>query len=76
MKLEKFKEKDNKRKFIIVFTMCCIFLLVGVFLGTSFATFTEEKNFNVINGTVQDPGDIYFAYYVDGQIKTKHWLYF
>ena len=71
MKLEKFKEKDTKKKVIIVFTMCCIFLLVGVFLGTSFASFTENKDFNVINGTYQDPGDIYFAYYVDGQITRE-----
>ena len=35
---------------------------------SSFAVFSEEKNFNVINGEVQDPGDIYFAYYVDGVI--------
>ena len=68
MKLEKFKEKDNKRKFIILFTVCCVFLLAGVFLYTSFAVFTEEKQFNVINGTYQDPGDLYFAVYIDGQI--------
>ena len=67
MKLEKFKEKNNKR-FIAIFTVCCILLLAGVFLYTSFASFTEEKQFNVINGTYQDPGDIYFAYYVDGEI--------
>ena len=71
MKLEKFKEKDNKRKFIIVFTICCVFLLAGVFLYTSFAVFTEDKDFNVINGAYQDPGDIYFAYYVDGQITRE-----
>ena len=68
MKLEKFKEKDNKRKFIIIFTVCCVFLLAGVFLYTSFAVFTEDKQFNVINGTYQDPGDLYFAVYIDGQI--------
>ena len=68
MKLERFKEKDNKRKFIIIFTVCCVFLLAGVFLYTSFAVFTEDKQFNVINGTYQDPGDLYFAVYVDGEI--------
>ena len=68
MKLEKFKEQDNKRKFIIIFTICCVFLLAGVFLYTSFAVFTEDKQFNVINGTYQDPGDLYFAVYIDGQI--------
>ena len=68
MKLEKFREKDNKRKFIIIFTVCCVFLLAGVFLYTSFAIFTEDKQFNVINGAYQDPGDLYFAVYVDGEI--------
>ena len=68
MKLEKFKVKNTKKKFIIIFTVCCILLLGGVFLYASFAVFTEEKQFNVINGTYQDPGDIYFAYYVDGVI--------
>ena len=40
-------------------------------LDYSFAIFTEDKEFNVINGTYQDPGDIYFAYYVDGQITRE-----
>ena len=71
MKLEKFKEKDNKKTFIVVFTVCCILLLAGVLLYNSFAVFTEEKQFNVVNGTYQDPGDIYFAYYVDGVITRE-----
>ena len=33
--------------------------------------FSEEKNFNVINGTVSDPGDIYFVYYVDNKISLE-----
>ena len=69
MKLEKFKEQDNKRKFIIIFTVCCILLLAGVFLYTSFAVLTEDKQFNVINGTYQDPGDLYYAIYIDDQIS-------
>ena len=68
MKLERFKEKNPKKKFIIIFTVCCVLLLAGVFLYTSFAIFTEDKQFNVINGTYQDPGDLYFAVYIDGQI--------
>ncbi len=71
MKLEKFKEKKPKKRFIIIFTTCCILLLAGVFLYTSFAVFTEDKHFNIINGTAQDPGDIYFAYYIDGQITRE-----
>ena len=69
MKLEKFKEKNNKRKFTVIFTVCCILLLAGVFLYTSFASFTEEKQFNVINGKYQDPGDLYYAIYVDDKIS-------
>ena len=45
MKLEKFKEKNSKKKVIIIFTVCCILLLAGVFLYTSFAVFTEDKQF-------------------------------
>ena len=68
MRLKKFKERNSKKKVIMIFTVCCVLLLAGVFLYTSYAVFTEEKEFNVINGTYQDPGDIYFAVYVDGEI--------
>ncbi len=68
MKLEKFKEKNKKKTGIIIFTISCILLIAGVFLYTSFALFEEKKNFNVINGHVEDPGDLYFAYYVDDVI--------
>ena len=67
-KLQKFKENNSKRKVIVTAIIISILLLSGVYLYSSFAVFTEEKNFNVINGTVSDPGDIYFAYYVDGVI--------
>ena len=67
-KLQKFKENNSKRKVIVTAIIISILLLSGVYLYSSFAVFTEEKNFDVINGTVSDPGDIYFAYYVDGVI--------
>ena len=68
LKLKKFKEKNNKRKIIITTIILSVLLLSGLYLYNTFAVFTEEKHFNVINGTVGDPGDIYFAYYVDGEI--------
>ena len=75
MKLEKFKEKNKKKIFIIVFTVCCILLLAGVFLYRSFAFFTEDKALNIIKGKYEDPGDLYFAIYVDDnmvqEIPTK-----
>ena len=45
MELERFKEKNKKRTFIILFTVGCVFLLAGVFFYTSFAVFTEGKQF-------------------------------
>ena len=68
MKLERFKERDNKRIGIIVFTIVCILLVSGVILYRTFAIFEVKTNQNVIKGTVQDPGNIYFAFYVnDGE---------
>ena len=69
MRLEKFKEKDNKRIGIVVFTIVCILLVSGVILYRTFAIFEVNNNFNVINGEVEDPGDIYFAFYKDEQIQ-------
>ena len=68
LKLQKFKETNSKRKIIITTIILSALLLSGIYLYNSFAVFTEEKHFNVINGEIQDPGDIYFAYYVDGEI--------
>ena len=65
-------KRKKKKIFIITFTTSCILILAGILLYTSFANFTENKDFNVINGTYQDPGDIYFAYYVDGTISSPY----
>ena len=69
MKLEKFKERDNKKVGILIFTVSCILLITGVYLYSSFAIYEQDQNFNVINGTVEDPGDLYFAFYVDDVIS-------
>ena len=68
MKLQKFKVRNNKKFAFIFISVIFLFLLGGIYLYNSFAIFTEEKHFNVINGEIGDPGDIYFAYYVDGSI--------
>uniref|UniRef100_UPI003FF069C0 hypothetical protein n=1 Tax=Candidatus Ventrenecus sp. TaxID=3085654 RepID=UPI003FF069C0 len=69
MKLEKYKESHRKRK--IIYSLVGLILLgLGIFLFyQSYAFYEERKNFDVINGTVEDPGDIYFAYYIDGVIS-------
>ncbi len=69
MKLKKFKERDNKRIGIIVFTVVCILLVSVAVLYRTFAIFEVKTNQNVINGEVQSMGDIEFAFYkeVDGK---------
>ena len=69
MKLEKFKQRDPKKIGITIFTVACILLIAGVFFYTSFASFEVKEDFNIINGTVGDPGDLYFVFYVDGVIS-------
>ena len=68
MKLEKFKERDNKKIGIIVFTIVCILLVSGVILYRTFAIFEVKTNQNMINGSVQSMGDLEFAFYKDNEI--------
>ena len=48
--------------------MVGVITLASLYFYQTYAVFTEEKQFNVIKGEIADPGDIYFAYYVDGEI--------
>ena len=68
MKLKKFKERDNKKIGVIVFTLICLFLISGAILYRTFAIFEVKTNQNVIKGSVQDPGDIRFMVYVDEKL--------
>jgi len=61
MKLEKFKEKNKRKKSIIVFTICCVLLIVSVFFYQTFALFETKDNFNFIEGNINNPGDLYFV---------------
>ena len=69
MDLKKFRETDKKKISIIIFTVCCIFLIAGVYFYKTFAAYLVSDSRNVIEGTVQDPGDLYFVFYVDGSIS-------
>ena len=53
MKLKKFKERDNKKIGVVVFTLVCLFLISGAVLYRTFAIFEVKTNQNVINGEVQ-----------------------
>ena len=69
MKLEKFKIKKPKKIAIIIFVFMLGIITGYVIFYQSYAFYEERKDFDVINGTVEDPGDIYFAYYIDGVIS-------
>ena len=68
LSFKKYKEPHKKRK-MIYFLSALMILSLGIFIFyKSFAFYEEKKDFNVINGTVEDPGDYYFAYYVNNTI--------
>ncbi len=71
MKLKSFKEKNNKKIGVILFTITCILLISGVILCRTFAIFETNDKYDVMNGSVEDPGDIYFAFYKDGVIQKE-----
>ncbi len=71
MKLKRFKERDNKRKGIIVFTIACILLVSGVILYRTFAIFEVKTNQNVMNGQVQGIGDVSFNFYMDNKLTKQ-----
>ena len=70
MKLEKFKRRNPKNIGIAIFTIACVLLIAFVFIYSSFASFQTNETRTFINGNVVDPGDLYFAFYVDGVISS------
>ena len=70
MELKKYKDNNYKRKSYVVLVIGFFLLSIsGYLFYKSYALYEEKKDFDVINGTVEDPGDIYFAYYIDGVIS-------
>ena len=70
MKLEKYNQRNPKKIGIAVFTITCVLLIAFVFIYSSFASFETNETRSFINGNVVDPGDLYFAFYVDGVISS------
>ena len=70
MELKKYKDNNYKRKSYVILVIGFLLLSISSYLFyKSYALYEEKKDFDVINGTVEDPGDIYFAYYIDGVIS-------
>ena len=71
MEFRKYKDR-NKRKLYMLIIISFLLISFGNYLFyKSYALYEEIKNFDVINGSVEDPGDIYFAYYIDGEISRE-----
>ena len=68
VRLVKFRSNNKLGIVIACFLFVIVIFISLIFYFKSYALFREEKHFNVINGTIGDPGDIYFAYYVDDEI--------
>ena len=71
MKLEKFKRRNPKKIGIAVFTITCVLLIAFVFIYSSFASFQTNETRGFINSNVVDPGDLYFAFYIDDEISSR-----
>ncbi len=70
MELKKYKDNNYKRKSYAILAIGFLLLSISSYLFyKSYALYEEKKDFDVINGTVEDPGDIYFAYYINGVIS-------
>ena len=70
MELKKYKDNNYRRKSYVILVIGFLLLSVSSYLFyKTYALYEEKKDFDVINGTVEDPGDIYFAYYIDGVIS-------
>ena len=69
MELKKYKNR-NKRNLYALIAIGLFLITIGSYLFyKSYALYEEVKNFDVINGIVEEPGDIYFAYYIDNEIS-------
>ena len=71
MKLEKTKRKNYQLIITIIFVFFIGIIIGYTIFSNSYALYEEKKDFNVINGIMEDPGDIYFAYYIDDKISRK-----
>ena len=64
----KFRKWQMKHYVMMILVLIVLGLFIFLKIFNTYAVFSEEKHFNVINGEIKDPGDIYFAYYVDDKI--------
>ena len=72
MKLEKFKEKNPKKRIIMLSIGRIILLLAGIYLYGTFAIFEENREFNIIKGQVPNQKyDVMLSYNIVNNDGTK-----
>ena len=72
MELKKYKDNNYRRKSYALLVIGFLLLSISSYLFyKSYALYEVKKDFDVINGTVEDPGDLYFAYYVNNTITRE-----
>ena len=71
MKLKSFKQRNLKKIFIIVFSIIGVFLMAKAIFSTSFASYEDNKSFNIVSTTIPDIGEALYVYHLnDGTITT------
>ena len=68
MQLKRYKPKNSEKIALCIVSLFCLGLLTGIFIYHSFATFETNTTIPFMNGNVEDLGDVYFAYYIDGKV--------
>ena len=65
MNRESFK-KNHKKAEIVLFVICCILLIMAVFL---YSRYVRNHNFSDTNGIIENSENLYFAFYVDDVVN-------
>ena len=71
MELKKYKNKNRRKPYVLIIIGFLLISISTYLFYQSYALYEENRNFDIINGTVEDPGDIYFAYYVNDKISRE-----
>ena len=71
MRNEKFIFKNIKKININLILIVIGFLIGYFFFGGAYKFYKENKNFDVSNGNIKSSENIYFAYYIDGEISRE-----
>ena len=69
MKLERFKINNRIHKVIYILGIIIIIFMSIFIFYKSYAVYEVIDNKNIIEGTVQEMGDLSFVFYIDGNVS-------